>query len=181
MGVNHETKTPAKDLYIGSYKVVEASTGALVHKNVEITADSAELNALDGYRHDVYHLSNAIQAEAGRFTLSQVNSGQTIISGEDHAGDDQQWQVLDIKIRAIGGAFEACTSIDFVEETSGNIVFSAPVAALTENAWVTVSTANVVSTYLSVWSTVGKGLLLSVVGDAATTATHLDYVVTYVH
>jgi len=118
-----------------------------------------------------------LQTKAARYTLEQINAGQILIDPDT----DGQWQVLDVKLRAIGGAMEACTSIDLVEETSGDIVFSAPVAALTEDAWVTVSTANVVSTNLGQWGTVGKDLLLAVVGDDATTATHLDVVVTYIH
>ena len=142
-----------------------------------LTASTDELNALDGYRHDVYHLSNALQTKAARYTLEQINAGQILID----PGANEQWQVLDVKLRAIGGAIGVSTSIDLTEETSGDIVFSAPVVGLLQDAWVTISTENVVSTKLGQWSTVGKDLLLSVVGDPATTATHLDVVVIYIH
>jgi hypothetical protein len=159
--------------------ILDGVTASAAELNIldGVTATKDELNVLDGYRHDAYHLSNAVQVKAIRYTLDQLNAGQIIID----PGAAGQWQVLDVKIRAIGGAIETCTSIDLVEETSGNIVFSAPVAGLTENAWVTVTTENVVSTYLSVWSTIGKDLLLDVVGDPAATATHVDVVITYVH
>jgi hypothetical protein len=139
--------------------------------------EAADFAKLAGITKDVYHLNNAVQYKTARYTLAQVNAGQLLVD----PGEDGQWCVLDMKLRAIGGAFAACTSIDITEETSGDIVFSAPVAALLQDAWVTISTANVVSTKLGQWGTVGKKLSLAVVGDAATTATHLDVVFTYGH
>jgi hypothetical protein len=129
------------------------------------------------YRHDAAHLSNALQTKALRLIPSQVNAGILILD----PGATGQFQILDVKMRAIGGAAGACTSIDLVEETSGDIFFSAPRAALTQNAWVTLTTANVVSTKTGVWSTVGKKLNLVVVGDPVTTSTHFDVIVTYIH
>ena len=48
MANSYDTVLPANDMYVGTYKVVESSSGALCHKGTELTPTAAELNVCSG-------------------------------------------------------------------------------------------------------------------------------------
>jgi hypothetical protein len=166
-------KQGGDELVVGDGGKVTVESGG----EVNFEAGSEFQVAGTPYRHDAYHLNNAVQGYSQRFTVGQVNTGQTIVFGEP----DGNWEVLDVALRAIGGAGAGPTHINLIEETSGDVIFSAPIAALTQDTIVKPDTAGVVTTKLFRPSVAGKDLLLAAVGGDLAGATHLDVMVLYRH
>ncbi len=110
-----------------------------------------------------------------RCTAAEVNAGYILLA--DAAG--RTVTVLDCRMRAIGGAAADVTSVDLVENTSGNLISRQVVAQLTENTICGAWTTNSVHTYTGVAGTAGKGFTIIKNGSNIATATHIDVFVQY--
>src|SRR5690606_9300796 len=75
-----------------------------------------------------------------RFTTAQVNAGATVLA----AVPKFQYQLVDVKLIAIGGAASGADSVDIIatQSASGVKLYAAEDAALTQNTVVGVGTAN---------------------------------------
>ena len=122
------------------------------------------------------------QAIYSRFTLAEVNAGETIVAAEPGIA----YRIVDVTLIAVGGAAATGTSVDIIGTRSGSEVrpIVAAVAALTEDAVVKPDTANV--TVLAAGAsftlldentaiTIGK----QSGGSNIATSTHFDVILTY--
>jgi hypothetical protein len=139
--------------------------GYLYQNGTKLTATPAEMNAIK------------VQTVCARYTTAQINAGVDLVTPTATG----KWKVLNVFMRAIGGAATTNTSIDITEETSAAIVFSATQAALTQNTILGVNSTNVTATNLGVESVAGKKLKIANVGTAMTVATHVDVILTFVN
>lgn len=115
-----------------------------------------------------------------RFTIAQINAGATVLP----AVPGYKYRVVDIALIAIGGAVVAATTVDITGTQGGSVVklLAAAVAGLTENTLLRAGATNAAilaaGTSFST-NDVNKGIGISKTGGAATTATHVDVLITY--
>lgn len=116
-----------------------------------------------------------------RFTTAQLNATAVFLA----ALPGVRWRVLDIAMIAIGGNAAVCTSVNLAGVVSGSAVelTVVAIAALTRSAVVRAGATNAVVLADGASFTqmdVNTALTAKTVGSAMTTATHVDYIVTYV-
>jgi len=125
----------------------------------------------------LHSTSSPAKVASGRLTTAEVEAGYVIVPGRSC----KKLVVTDVTLRAIGGAAATADSVDLQDTTTGTKVIVALVAALTENAVVKPDTANVTATNVGVKLGSGEGLKIIAAGAGVlATATHFDYIVTYV-
>lgn len=115
---------------------------------------------------------------AGKATVSQVNAGLVIIPPEP----GRTVRVVDAHLRAIGGTVTAATSVDLQASTTGTVILTGTPGNMTVAAGIVRAGATGMAVDAG-WNTdlpVSEGVKLTKVGSDITTATHIEYVVTYV-
>jgi hypothetical protein len=168
----------AEELYIGS------------GLGTKVTATAAEINA-------AADVATAGAAEASKGVIldaNKVNDGVVVVLRARHAAaaitagtatavpavTGKSFCVMDARMRAIGGNLSGPTTVEIVEETSGDVFLSHVTADLTENVWHDTATGTAVITNITAGGLVvaGKKLLVTDTGGSAfATATHLDTIV----
>jgi hypothetical protein len=111
----------------------------------------------------------------GQLTTAEVNAGKTVVA----PATGRQLAVVDAWVRAIGGAAGANTSVDIVDTTTGTVAVSFARAGLAQNAVLRAGASNTTATNLNTALGAGEGLKVINVGTAMSTATALDYVISY--
>jgi hypothetical protein len=119
---------------------------------------------------------SSLRTIEGQLTTTEVNSGTVVVAG--HTG--RTLTVVDCWLRAIGGAAGANTSVDVVDSVTGTVVCAFLRAALTQNTVVRAGGSNTTPTNLLASLGSGEGIKVVNAGTAMTTATHIDYVISYV-
>lgn len=116
-----------------------------------------------------------------RFTVAQVDAGATILPAYPGKG----YRVVDMAMIAIGGAVTAATTIDILATQAASSVklLAVAVAALTQNTLVRAGATN--ATILAggvsfVKNDVNKAITVGRTGSAPATATHIDFLISYV-
>lgn len=110
----------------------------------------------------------------GKATVAQVNAGLVIVP--DCPG--RTLRVTGGSLRAIGGTASGATSVDIVDNSAVNVL-SVGYATLVSGTLIEAAAA----TLGAGWNadlTPGNGLTLTKTGSALATATHIEYVVTFV-
>ena len=125
--------------------------------------------------------SNIVLNTRVRKTIAQVNAGCELLP----AIPGKKYRVIDIELIAYGGAVAAATSVEVEATQSGSGVdlLSVAVAGLTQSAIVNMIHTN--STVLAdgaskVVNDVNTAINASKTGSAITTATGIDFNITYV-
>ena len=139
---------------------------------VTVDATAAELNALaDGTPTEgliVYRVRSAVAAvTAGTATAVPAITGRSFC-------------VIDARMRAVGGNLSGPTTVEIVEETSGDVFLSHVTADLTSGVWHDTATGTAVITNITAGGLVvaGKKLLVTDTGGSASaTATSIDTIV----
>ena len=115
-----------------------------------------------------------------RVTLAQVNAGATLLA----AIPGKKYRIHDMALISVGGAAAAATTIDILGTQAASSVklLAVAVAALTQNALVRAGAAN--ATILAAGASfvdndANTAITIGKTGDAATTATHFDVLLTY--
>jgi hypothetical protein len=116
---------------------------------------------------------------SGNATVAQVNAGYVIVPAQQGAA----YQLAGVVLQAIGGSTATCTGVAVNDTASTPIVgVSVPAASLTQNTFVTETTANSTLTTFA-WQgalTKGQGIQLIKVGSSAcATVTSFNYKVGY--
>lgn len=123
------------------------------------------------------HMTSANRkVAAGRLTAAEVEAGYVVAVGRPGWAN----VIHDVHLRAIGGGAAGADSVDVQDETSATKAVVALVAALTQDAWVTKTSANVTATNCGVVLGSGEGIKLIAAGVGALAgASHIDYIVEY--
>ena len=117
--------------------------------------------------------SGGIMAANGTVTLVELNAGKTLISNES----DDPIAILSVAIKC-NGAFGALTSAEIGATTD---VISFAQAQMTNGANLTTGITGATITNLGVALEDGEDIVISKTGSAATTATGLEYAITYMY
>jgi hypothetical protein len=137
-----------------------------------VTATAAELNSLaDGTP------AEGLQVIRARHTAAAITAG-TAEAVPNIAG--KSFCVIDARMRAIGGNLSGPTTVEIVEETSGDVFLSHVTADLSENVWHDTATGTAVITNITAGGLVVANKKLLVTDSGGTgfaTATHLDTIV----
>jgi hypothetical protein len=114
------------------------------------------------------------------FTAADINAGTTIIPARAYGGV----RLYDVTLVALGGAAGGATSINITGTQAGTVIslVSAPVAVLTQNAVVRITTATVVvpagSAFFKACDN-GAPIQIGKVGASVTGLTSLDVILLY--
>ncbi len=111
----------------------------------------------------------------GQLTTAEVNAGEIVVP----PSPGRVYTVVDVWMRAIGGAAGSNTSVDVTDTVTGSIAASFEDAALTQNTVVRAGAANTAATGLNTAFTQGEGIKVANVGTDMDTATHLDVCIHY--
>lgn len=143
-----------------------------------VNAAGTVIQEIDGANARVTH-AGGMRVIRSRFTIAQVNAGATILA----AMPSWKYRMHDVALIAIGGAVAAATTVDIIGTQSTAVkLLAAAVAALTEgallragasNATILAAGASFVANDANTAITIGK------TGSSATTATHVDVLLTY--
>lgn len=122
-----------------------------------------------------------LKQQRTRATIAQVNAGLVLLP----ACPGVKWRLVDVSLISIGGAVGAATTVDITATQSGSSVklLAAAVAALTQNTLLRAGATN--ATILAggvsfVANDANTAVSISKTGSTATTATHVDVLLTYV-
>jgi len=171
----------------GRLDVISATGGIYVDGSA---LAAAELGYIDGVTAGTAAASKAVVLDANKvndgvvLTLRANHLAAAIIAGTATAVPavaGKSFCVLDIRMRAIGGAVSGPTTVEVVEETTAEVFLSHVVADLTENTWVGQVEGTPVITGITAGGMVvaNKKLLVTDTGGTDfATATSLDTIVT---
>lgn len=117
-----------------------------------------------------------------RCTIAEVNAGATIVPAP---GAGYTLRLVDAKMIAVGGAVGGATTVDILATlaTASRKLLAVAIAALTQSAVVRDGAANAAvladgASYTA--NDANTAITIAKTGGAATTATHVDVVLTYV-
>jgi hypothetical protein len=134
------------------------------------------------FQHEIRKFSDnrAVFHHRERVTIAQVNAGYTLLPANTRG----KYRLVDVALIAIGGAVAAATTIDILATQGGSSVklLAVAVAALTQNTLVRAGATN--ATILAagasfVVNDVNSAITIGKTGSDATTATHIDVLLSY--
>ena len=155
----------AAAMTIGAANATSVAVGA---SDITTTLNGVVQGDAEGY------MTHTLVVDA---TIAEINTGHTLVTCP--AG--RQLQLVDVKAIAYGGAMGGCTTVDIIEETSGDKLCTFAVGDLAQSAILSMEEDGTVLADGASFTaqTADKDIQASKTGAACTTATGVRFIISY--